>query len=237
MLDKIEVPICIGTNWGNPGLHMKGAFQAWAGIHAPKRLFIGPPDPRWPWANYQDELLAWYDYHLKGIDSGIEEQPPVRYWLQGANLWRSASDWPIPGAIKQRCYLSVHSDESLKQQNLQAEPPTQETSLSFVAIPRHMLYPKVLDHYEAQMLRYATEPFRTMRHPIRHATQSFMAAAIHHTSNGRCAKTERHLAVLSGCVAKNRQERDGHAASVYQFASPARPASNHPLRRPFLTKQ
>jgi uncharacterized protein len=160
MLDQIEVPICIGTNWGNPGLHMKGAFQAWAGIHAPKKLFIGPPDPRWPWANYQDELLAWYDYHLRGIDTGIEEQPPVRYWLQGANLWRSASDWPIPGAIKQRCYLSVHSDESLKQQNLQAEPPTQETSLSFVAIPRHMLYPKVLDHYEAQMLRYATEPFR-----------------------------------------------------------------------------
>ncbi len=160
VLDRIKVPVCIGSNWGNPGLHMKGAFQAWAGIHAPKKLFIGPPDPRWPWANYQDELLAWYDYHLKGIDTGIEEQPAVRYWLQGANRWKSASDWPIPGMVKQRHYLAAHCDNALKEHILQTEQPVQESSLSFVAIPRGMLYPKVLDHYEAQVLRYSTQPFQ-----------------------------------------------------------------------------
>ncbi|HAG97859.1 MAG TPA: hypothetical protein DDW33_13625 [Ktedonobacter sp.] len=160
ILDRIQIPVCIGTNWGNPGLHMKGAFQAWHGIHAPKKLFIGPPDPRWPWTNYQDELLAWYDYHLKGIDTGIEEQPPVRYWLQAANQWRSAADWPIPRAIKQRGYLALHADDTLKEQDLQTEPSAQESSLSFVAIPRHMLYPKVLDHYEAQVLRYSTPSFQ-----------------------------------------------------------------------------
>ena len=160
VLDRIKIPVCIGTNWGNPGLHMKGAFQTWAGIDAPKKLFIGPPDPRWPWANYQDELLAWYDHHLKGIDTGIEEQPPVRYWLQGANRWKSASDWPIPGTVKQRHYLTAHSDDALKEQILQTEQPMQESSLSFGAIPRGMLYPKVLDHYEAQVLRYTTQPFQ-----------------------------------------------------------------------------
>ncbi len=34
----------IGTNWANPSIHMRGAFEAWHGIHAPKKLFIGPPD-------------------------------------------------------------------------------------------------------------------------------------------------------------------------------------------------
>jgi len=160
VLARIQIPVCIGTNWGNPGLHMKGAFQAWHSIHAPKKLFIGPPDARWPWANYQEEMLAWYDHYLKGIDTGIEEQPPVRYWLQGANQWRTAQGWPIPGAKKQRCYLELHADNAHAEQDLQTAPPAQESSLSFVAIPRHMLYPKVLDRYEAQVLRYATRFFQ-----------------------------------------------------------------------------
>lgn len=160
VLNRIQIPVCIGTNWGNPGLHMKGAFQAWYGIDAPKKLFIGPPDPRWPWANYQQELLAWYDYYLKGIDTGIEEQPPVRYWLQGANRWRNAEDWPIPGATKQRWYLSSLSENALLEQSLQPGQSAQESSLSFVAIPRHMLYPKALDHYESQVLSYSTPPFQ-----------------------------------------------------------------------------
>lgn len=160
VLARIDIPVCIGTNWGNVGLHMKGAFQAWHGIHAPKKkLFIGPPDPRWPWANYHEELLAWYDARLKGIDTGIDDQPAVRYWVQGANAWRTASDWPIPGADKQRFYLATRSESSLEEQVLQKGVPTQETSHSFVAIPRGMLYPKTLDTYEAQIMRYATQPF------------------------------------------------------------------------------
>ena len=105
-------------------------------------------------------MLAWYDHYLKGIDTGIEEQPPVRYWLQGANQWRTAQGWPIPGAKKQRCYLELHADNAHAEQDLQTAPPAQESSLSFVAIPRHMLYPKVLDRYEAQVLRYATRFFQ-----------------------------------------------------------------------------
>jgi len=85
-------------HWGNPGLHMRGAFDAWRTVRGPKWLFIGPPDAHWPWENYQDELLAWYDWQLKGIDTGHERLPPVRYWLQGAGQWRSAADWPPPEA-------------------------------------------------------------------------------------------------------------------------------------------
>ncbi|MFL5652685.1 MAG: CocE/NonD family hydrolase [Ktedonobacteraceae bacterium] len=160
LLDRIQVPVCIGTNWANPGIHMQGAFQAWHGIHAPKKLFIGPPDPRWPWACYQDELLAWYDYYLKGIDTGVNEQPAVRYWLQGANCWRSASDWPIPGAITQRLYLAGRSEKNLDAHILQVDVPAEPTALSFVAIPRGMLYPKELEKYEAQVLIYLTEPWK-----------------------------------------------------------------------------
>jgi uncharacterized protein len=159
VLDRIQVPVCLGTNWGNVGLHMRGAFQAWHGIHAPKKLFVGPPDPRWPWANYHQELLSWYDYYLKGLDTGVEEQPPVRYWLQGANCWKAASDWPVPGTVTQRLYLQPISENSLEKQVLTMQSPEQETTLSFVAIPRGMGYPKELEKYEAQWLTYQTQPY------------------------------------------------------------------------------
>lgn len=159
VLDRIQIPVCIGTNWANPGIHMRGAFQAWHGIHAPKKLFIGPPDPRWPWANYHEELLAWYDFYLKGLDTGVEEQPAVRYWLQGAECWKSATDWPLPQAHTQRLYLASKSDKSEEAHLLQSDPPVQQTSLAFAAIPRGMLYPKELEKYTTQILTYLTEPW------------------------------------------------------------------------------
>lgn len=159
VLNRIQIPICIGTNWANPGIHMRGAFQAWHGVQGPKKLFIGPPDPRWPWSNYHGELLAWYDYHLKGIDTGVEEQPAVRYWLQGAERWKSAADWPLPQARTQRLYLASASEESSAPHLLQSEAPASQTSLEFAAIPRGMLYPKELEKYTTQILTYLTEPW------------------------------------------------------------------------------
>ena len=159
VLDRIQVPVCLGTNWANPGIHMRGAFEAWHGISAPKKLFIGPPDPRWPWENYQEELLAWYDYYLKGIDTGVVDLPSVRYWLQGAECWKDASAWPIPGAMKHRFYLAEASGKKNGVQQLQNHPPEQERSCRFVALPRGMVYPKELDNYEAQLLTFLTEPW------------------------------------------------------------------------------
>jgi len=159
VLDRIQVPVCIGTNWANPGIHMRGAFQAWSAIRAPKKLFIGPPDPRWPGANYHGELLAWYDYYLKGLDTGVDEQPPVRYWLQGAQCWKSASAWPLPQARTHRLYLAPGSEKSENVHSLQATSPAEQRSLSFAAIPRGMLYPRELEKYTPQVLTYLTEPW------------------------------------------------------------------------------
>jgi putative CocE/NonD family hydrolase len=104
-------------------------------------------------------LLAWYDYHLKGLDTGVKEQPPVRYWLQGANRWKTASDWPVPETGTQRLYLKSVSENNLEQQLLVSQSPEQATALSFVAIPRGMGYPKELEKYEAQWLTYQTQPY------------------------------------------------------------------------------
>jgi predicted acyl esterase len=48
----------------------------------------------WPWESMHTEALAWYDHWLKGRDTGITEGPPIRYFLPGANEWRTADSWP-----------------------------------------------------------------------------------------------------------------------------------------------
>ena len=35
-------------------------------------------------------VLRWYDHWLKGIDTGIMDEPPVKFWVMGANKWRTA---------------------------------------------------------------------------------------------------------------------------------------------------
>lgn len=43
--------------------------------------------------------LRWFDYHLKGIDNGVVDEPPVKAFVMGAEQWRTFSDWPPKGDI------------------------------------------------------------------------------------------------------------------------------------------
>ena len=52
--------------------------------------------------------LRWYDYWLKGIDNGIMEEPRVKIFVMGNNLWRDEFEWPIKRATDTKYYL--HSD-------------------------------------------------------------------------------------------------------------------------------
>lgn len=63
-------------------------------------------------------LLQWFDYHLKGIDSGVETIPPVTQYVKGhadhlLNGFSTTTDWPHPEAAPERWYL--HGDLSLTQ--------------------------------------------------------------------------------------------------------------------------
>ena len=49
--------------------------------------------------------LRWFDYWLKGIDNGVGKDPNVRIFVMGANKWRTAEQWPLPGTISRTYYL------------------------------------------------------------------------------------------------------------------------------------
>jgi putative CocE/NonD family hydrolase len=39
--------------------------------------------------------LRWFDQRLRGIDSGIDREPPLRLFVMGANVWRDEHEWPL----------------------------------------------------------------------------------------------------------------------------------------------
>jgi uncharacterized protein len=158
VLPKIRIPACIGVTQASVSLHQFGPYEAWHRMTAPRKLFIAPPDVGRPWKTFHEELLAWYDHHLKGIDNGYDALPPVRYWLQGANRWRQADDWPLPDAEPVRLYPAPRNTNAREAQPLRSTLPP-ASALSYLAIPRSMPYPRELDRHEAQVLRFVTEAF------------------------------------------------------------------------------
>jgi uncharacterized protein len=49
--------------------------------------------------------LRWFDYWLKGRDNGIVDEPPIRLFVMGANLWRDEHEWPLAKTDWQRWYF------------------------------------------------------------------------------------------------------------------------------------
>ena len=95
--EAIKVPGYIGACWGIYGLHLPGAFRSWENLNVPKKMLIGPPAylDR-PLYQLQYESLRWFDHWLKGMDTGIMDEAPIKLFVMGENEWKDAKEWPLP---------------------------------------------------------------------------------------------------------------------------------------------
>lgn len=92
-----SVPAYLGGDWGMFGLHLPGDLRAWEHWKGPKRMTLGPPiylDR--PCYQYAYESLRWFDHWLKGIDTGMMDEPPVQVFIEGTGEWRTSHEWPLP---------------------------------------------------------------------------------------------------------------------------------------------
>ena len=151
--DKVKIPAYIGSGWYayTYKQHMQGAQHWYNGIKAPKKLmFTGPAHLERPFRSFHDEILRWYDYWLKGIDTGIMDEPPVKVWVMGANEWRYANDWPLPETRWTKFYL--HSWERLR------EEPFTPSSRDAYDEPDAFVQMPPTQTRSIQRLRYMTDP-------------------------------------------------------------------------------
>ncbi len=93
------------TGWYD-GSYTAPSVYRYMNLSNRRKLIIGP----WPhggrenispWRDsaknsfdHNAELLRFFDYHLKGIDNGIMDEPPVWYYTMGEEKWHSAPSWP-----------------------------------------------------------------------------------------------------------------------------------------------
>ncbi|MFM1916646.1 MAG: hypothetical protein RJB01_161, partial [Actinomycetota bacterium] len=104
-----EVPGYFGACWGIYGLHLNAAFRSYVNWKGERRVTVGPPAylDR-PITQYQDESLRWFDHYLKGMDTGLAQDPPVWVFIDDSNEWKSGYEWPLPDTRFTDFYL--HSD-------------------------------------------------------------------------------------------------------------------------------
>ena len=91
--EQIKVPTYTGSGWYGYSYktHLNGCQHWYSNIKAPKKLLLaGPAHLERPYHTFHSEVLRWHDHWLKGIDTGIMDEAPVRFWVMGANEWRSA---------------------------------------------------------------------------------------------------------------------------------------------------
>ena len=151
--ERVKIPVYTGSGWYayTYKQHLQGAQNWYSGLKGPKKLmFTGPAHFERPFHSFHDEILKWYDHWLKGIDTGIMDEPRVKYWVMGADEWRYADDWPVPETRWTKYYL--HSWERLRP-----EPFTPASNDAYPEPDAFVQMPPTQTN-AVQKLRYLTEP-------------------------------------------------------------------------------
>lgn len=83
--------------------------------------------------------MRFPDYWLKGIDTGIVREPPVKLLVRrgghGNYAWRNEKEWPLARTHWTKFYLRPESGGALRESEgaLATEAPRRATSVSFPA--------------------------------------------------------------------------------------------------------
>lgn len=119
--DAIRCPVYLVGGWADPLRNTP--LRMMEHLTVPKKALIGPwahvfphdgaPGPA---IGFLQECLRWWDQHLKEIDTGVMDEPPIRTWMQEAvpprtgyeerpGRWVAEPSWPSPHVAERRVAL------------------------------------------------------------------------------------------------------------------------------------
>ncbi|MEM8812844.1 MAG: CocE/NonD family hydrolase [Pseudomonadota bacterium] len=119
---RIEAATYIFCGWADG--YTEAALRMLEHLACPKRLVIGPWGHTYPHIalpgpqiGFLQEAVRWWDRWLKGLDSGIGQDPPVRIYMQEteppapsytdrAGRWLHSASWPLPETDTQVWFLN-----------------------------------------------------------------------------------------------------------------------------------
>jgi len=114
----------------SPTIHCASEF-----VRAPVRM--GERELGDATLEYYRIYLNWFDHWLKGNANDVTEMPKIQYYLMGANEWRAAEEWPLPGTAFTPFYLHSSGEAGANMYDgvLNLEPPTVEPADSYTYDP------------------------------------------------------------------------------------------------------
>ncbi len=87
----------------------------------------------------RDLKLRWFDSQLKGIDNGIMQEPPVRIFVMGENVWRYENEWPLTRTDYRKYYFHSggHANTLDGDGTIDTDVPKNENPDTFVYDPEN----------------------------------------------------------------------------------------------------
>lgn len=125
--DRIKIPVYEGSFWGEQQL-TGGVFDSYtdpelkvlkrAGIfmHSTRLTLPGPRE-------LNPEILRWYDHWLKGIDTGMMDEPPIKILVMGINRFRYEKEWPLARTKWTKYYLRRFGELAVEPEGDEEIPP------------------------------------------------------------------------------------------------------------------
>ncbi len=118
--DKIKVPVYVVGKCAQESI---GFWNVYLSLNSPKKLLVKPAGPEErPWREDIELIIRWYDHWLKGKDTGLMEEPPMKIFIQGINQWRYEKEWLLTGTEWTKCYLRRWEGLSFEPELYQPEP-------------------------------------------------------------------------------------------------------------------
>jgi len=95
------------------------------------------------WIDLEQDItdlhIRWFNHWLKGIDTGLEKEPPVKIFVMGINQWRDEMEWPLERTEYTPFYLHSSGKANTKKGDgfLSMTPPEKEASDTFLYDPKN----------------------------------------------------------------------------------------------------
>jgi putative CocE/NonD family hydrolase len=89
--------------------------------------------------DYGNVVLEWMDQHLRGSGAPASLGPPVRYFVMGANEWKTAYAWPPPARPVSYFLSPALSGPAHRGSLGEARPATNAKASQIVSDPDHPL--------------------------------------------------------------------------------------------------
>ncbi len=117
----IDCPVLAVSGWADG--YTAAVFELVENLKAPCKGIVGPWGHKYPHRGvpgpaigFLQECKRWWDRWLKGIDTGVEEDPPLRLFLQDAarpaphyderqGRWLGLPAWPSPKVVTMRFHF------------------------------------------------------------------------------------------------------------------------------------